>query len=226
MPFGHLLGKCWPLGSRLWCLIVTLSLSPWYPGSGAVLDCIDSWSLTSFLLCWKRSVTTLTQPLAFLNCSKRFFVCVLLFLPGGSFWAICTDLPAKSDSDFMFVYKVIRDLRSIDHLCIVPIHRIGLIHKWSINSRQLKWSVRIQVLLNNCKQRITLGWHDSSTDRCLHTVYDMRSMRLFISLLVSKMHCIRLIESRTIQIVEQYCWQQLVDIIFVINWRIFVPIAL
>ena len=35
---------CWeradPLGSRLWCL--SLSLSHWYPGSGVVLDCIDS----------------------------------------------------------------------------------------------------------------------------------------------------------------------------------------
>ena len=28
-----------------------------------------------------------------------------------------------------FVFKVIRDLESIDHLCINPIHRIGLIHK-------------------------------------------------------------------------------------------------
>ena len=28
-----------------------------------------------------------------------------------------------------FVYKVIRVLESIDHLCINPIHRIGLIHK-------------------------------------------------------------------------------------------------
>ena len=28
-----------------------------------------------------------------------------------------------------FVYKVIRDLKSIDHLFINPIHRIGLIHK-------------------------------------------------------------------------------------------------
>ena len=30
------------LGSRLLCLIVTLSLSHWYPGSGVLLDCIDS----------------------------------------------------------------------------------------------------------------------------------------------------------------------------------------
>ena len=30
------------LGSLLWCLTVSLSLSHWYPGSGVVLDCIDS----------------------------------------------------------------------------------------------------------------------------------------------------------------------------------------
>ena len=51
MPCGHLLGKDWRLGSRLWCLMVTLSLSHWYPGSDVVLDCIDSWYLPSFLLC-------------------------------------------------------------------------------------------------------------------------------------------------------------------------------
>ena len=28
-----------------------------------------------------------------------------------------------------FVYKVIRDFKSMDHLCINPILRIGLIHK-------------------------------------------------------------------------------------------------
>ena len=48
MPWGHLLGKGWPLGSLLWCLIVKLSLSSWYLGSGVVLDCIDSWSLPFF----------------------------------------------------------------------------------------------------------------------------------------------------------------------------------
>ena len=42
---GHLLGKGWPLGSRLWCLTVSSSLSHWYPGSGVVLDYIDSLSL-------------------------------------------------------------------------------------------------------------------------------------------------------------------------------------
>ena len=51
VPCGQLLGKGWPLGSRLWCLTVSLSLSHWYPGSGVVLDCIDSWSLLPYLLC-------------------------------------------------------------------------------------------------------------------------------------------------------------------------------
>ena len=47
LPCGHLLGKGWPLSSSLWWLILSLSLSHWYPGSGVVLDCIDSWSLHS-----------------------------------------------------------------------------------------------------------------------------------------------------------------------------------
>ena len=36
---------------------VSLSLSHWYPGSGVVLDCIDSWSLHHYLLL-KKSVNT------------------------------------------------------------------------------------------------------------------------------------------------------------------------
>ena len=50
MYCGHLLGKGWPLCSRLWCPIVKLSLSHWYPGSSVVLDRFVSWSLPSFLL--------------------------------------------------------------------------------------------------------------------------------------------------------------------------------
>ena len=42
VPCGHLLGKGCPLGSRVWFLTVSLSLSHWYPGSGVVLKCIDS----------------------------------------------------------------------------------------------------------------------------------------------------------------------------------------
>ena len=51
VPCAHLLGKGWPLGSRLWCLTVSLILYHWYPGSGVVLGCIDSWSLHPYLLC-------------------------------------------------------------------------------------------------------------------------------------------------------------------------------
>ena len=50
VPCGHLLGKGCPFGSRMWCLTVSLSLSHWYPGSGVVLYCIDSWSLHPYLL--------------------------------------------------------------------------------------------------------------------------------------------------------------------------------
>ena len=38
---GHLLGKDRPLGSRLWCLTVSLSLSHWCSGSGVVPDYIN-----------------------------------------------------------------------------------------------------------------------------------------------------------------------------------------
>ena len=34
---------------------MSLLLSHWYPGSGVVLDCIDFWSLSSFLLCISQS---------------------------------------------------------------------------------------------------------------------------------------------------------------------------
>ena len=35
-------GRGWPPGSRFCSLNVKLSLSRWYPGSGVVIDCIDS----------------------------------------------------------------------------------------------------------------------------------------------------------------------------------------
>ena len=37
----YLVVTCWER-SRLWCITVSLSLSHWCPGSGVVLDCIDS----------------------------------------------------------------------------------------------------------------------------------------------------------------------------------------
>ena len=47
---GHLLGKDWPLGSRLLCLTVSLSLSHWYPGSGVILDVSIPDLLSLFIL--------------------------------------------------------------------------------------------------------------------------------------------------------------------------------
>ena len=60
---------------------------------------------------------------------------------------LITAVPAKSDSDVTFCFKAIRDLESIDHLFINPIHRIGLIHKCSLDSRWLKWIVQVNVYL-------------------------------------------------------------------------------
>ena len=53
---GHLLVKGLPLGSRLSCLTVNLSLSHWYPGSGVVLDCIVSCPLHPYLLCVNENI--------------------------------------------------------------------------------------------------------------------------------------------------------------------------
>ena len=64
-----------PAGKRLtsWLSFVvssvSLSLSHWYPGSGVVLDCIDSWSLHHYLLLKKSlyisfiKYTVITRPL-------------------------------------------------------------------------------------------------------------------------------------------------------------------
>ena len=46
----HLKGKGWPLVSCLWCLLWFCYFPIWYPETGVVLNCIDSWSLLSFLL--------------------------------------------------------------------------------------------------------------------------------------------------------------------------------
>ena len=52
-----------------------------------------------------------------------------------------------------FVYDAIRDLESIDHMCINPIQKIGLIR--TIDSRWLKRRVQVNVLLYNYEQKIT-----------------------------------------------------------------------
>ena len=56
-------------------------------------------------------------------------------VPNVTFWTelpglvkVSTVLPAKSDSDAMFCLQSYQDLGSIDHMCINPIRRKGLIH--------------------------------------------------------------------------------------------------
>ena len=87
---GHLLGKGWHLGSRLWCLTVSLSLSHWYPGSGVVLDCIDSWSLHPYLL-WCHFHSARMTVEEFLNHTHCLFkICfVLLFFVCFLFCCCC-----------------------------------------------------------------------------------------------------------------------------------------
>ena len=84
VPCGHLLGEDWPLGSRLWCLAVRLLLCHWYPGSGKVLDCIDSRSLHPYLLRkhLQNLCTSLTfnSDLKYLKCCQIRSLFCLLFL--------------------------------------------------------------------------------------------------------------------------------------------------
>ena len=65
-------------------------------------------------------------------------------------------------------------------------------------------------------------WAICNTDTCLHT----RSKRLMISLLVSKIYWISLLVCKTIKTCEQYCKQQLINIILVINWLVLAPVSM
>ena len=66
-------------------------------------------------------------------------------LPSGRNQLITTVMPTKSDSDIIFCLQLLSKTlictlhlslcESIGHLCINPILQIGLIHKWSINSK-------------------------------------------------------------------------------------------
>ena len=62
---------CW---ERAWLSIVvstvSLSLSHWYPGSGVVLDCIDSWSLHPYLL-WMSKYDMRSD----IECQNSIFQC-------------------------------------------------------------------------------------------------------------------------------------------------------
>ena len=52
---------------------VSLSLSHWYPGSGVVLDCIDSWSLQPYLLWSTSELRVRLAPLNWFKPSSKIF---------------------------------------------------------------------------------------------------------------------------------------------------------
>ena len=54
---------------------VSLSLSHWYPGSGVVLDCIDSLSLHPYLLCWSNHELNRQWRCRVINCNVTDGLC-------------------------------------------------------------------------------------------------------------------------------------------------------
>ena len=80
VPCGYLLEKGWPLGSRLWCLTVSLLLFHWYPGSSVALACIDSWSFNPYLLCSTSEIMVRLVPSSMYKPSSNFLTKVVLLL--------------------------------------------------------------------------------------------------------------------------------------------------
>ena len=71
---------------------VSLSLSHWYPGSGVVLDCIDSWSLQPYLLC-NSALSGYTISIISFYPKLTFPISVHLCFPllcWSMFWSICS----------------------------------------------------------------------------------------------------------------------------------------
>ena len=68
IPCGHLLGKGWPLGSRLWCLIVSLSLSQ-----------VVSWVRCGHWLYWFLIFALLLTFTRLQTWRPRFIITVLIF---------------------------------------------------------------------------------------------------------------------------------------------------
>ena len=74
--------------SCVWCFTVFCHFPMWCPGSGVVLDCIDSWSLPSFLL-WSVIVVfsdqiepwyVISNNLVFLQVKTQTGLCSLLLI--------------------------------------------------------------------------------------------------------------------------------------------------
>ena len=125
------------------CLIYWLVCTRW--------RCIDEFMRTKHLsVLILQSTSELVVRLVKLNGFCPSSIC-LLIVPRRCFFQLLS-YQLRVTVMSCFVYKVIWDLESIDHLCINPFRRIWLIHKWSLDPRTPKWTVQVNVLLNNCKQ--------------------------------------------------------------------------
>ena len=82
--------------------------------------------------CWPRVGIGAIKIVIVMNCNLTKFSKVF----------VCNSFNHYLIYNTNFVYTFIRDLQSIDHLCINPI-------LW------LKWSFQVNILLNNCKQNTT-----------------------------------------------------------------------
>ena len=127
---GHLLGKGWPLGSRLWCLLwvchfpIGILGQVWY----LIVSIPDLCTITYFYspeVWWHVSLERhrdkrnlyLYQPRLYRSCR----CCQLLLFPVYSCHRLqyqnillfihCTVLPAKSDSDVMFCLHSFQGIR-------------------------------------------------------------------------------------------------------------------
>ena len=77
---------------------------------------------------------------------------------------------------------------------------IGLIHKGSIDSRKLKWSVQVNVLLNICKKyyvTVTLGWHDNRWVFFWHQVYHAQLWKRILNRILNSSQAITPASART-----------------------------
>ena len=127
LPCGHLLGKGWPLGSCLWCLIVLCHFPMWYPGSGVVLDCIDSWSLPPLYFGIHFSIQIpAVHDLFWLSvCFYRFFFCLFLcfFLVNWTSWiAYNLNILFSQTSKCIYVYNF--EAGNQNHLPNYVIHEL------------------------------------------------------------------------------------------------------
>ena len=122
---------------------VSLSLSHWYPGSGVVLDCIDSWSLHHYLLLL---VITSGRVEFLVPCSWRNWGSLEI----GN---LCKDECGKNLTTWVKVFRLIPEFRNlrptfhrksaskswIRQILITSFSDLFSVHLWAIDHFNLKF---------------------------------------------------------------------------------------